>query len=322
MSRRKSYKGNKGKKTTMYIFIAIIIALVIFLALNYTPFNKVLAGQKSPIDIMKNEIEKNDYSFEVGENSVTKKSIKELTGLDTSKAPKQSFEMMSFDEEIISSKLPSKYDLRDLGYVTPVKDQGTVGTCWAFATTSTLEVAIAKKDNIIVDLSEQFLMAINKEGYGTQGGWFAHHYHIDPGAVLEEDFPYQAKDGVPWNNPDYNHKYKADSWGYVQNSFSVPNVNKLKSAIYEYGSLSVAVAADMFFQYYKGGVFDRHNRGGVNHAVNLIGWDDEKGAWIMENSWGEYWGDKGFMYIKYGTSSIGYAASYVTYSGQKNELEN
>jgi cathepsin L len=49
----------------------------------------------------------------------------------------------------------------------------------------------------------------------------------------------------------------------------------------------------------------------INHAVLLIGWDDEKQAWLIKNSWGEQWGEKGFAWIKYGSNNIGVFAAWV-----------
>jgi len=299
----------KNSKISRYVILITILVVFVLILLSY--FN--VSHGYLEVDEMRKEISKNNYSFKVAENPAITRKIGNLNIENFSKRSKS----LKNKKVSILEDIPAKYDSRELGVVTPIKDQGEVGTCWAFSTTAAMEVAIAKKDNVIVDLSEQFLMAVNTEGYGTNGGWFAHHYHINPGAVLEEDFPYQGKDGIKFDIPDYNYKYIADDWGYVDENVDIPNVNILKSAIYKYGSLSVAVYADRYFQYYKGGIFDRNRKGNVNHAVNLIGWDDEKKAWILENSWGTKWGENGFMYIKYGTNQIGYAASYVTYSGLK-----
>jgi hypothetical protein len=70
---------------------------------------------------------------------------------------------------------------------------------------------------------------------------------------------------------------------------------------------------------YSGGVFtiDESSAcgGGVNHAVILVGWDDDYGAWRLKNSWGTGWGESGYMWIQYGISNIGTNAAYVAYEG-------
>jgi len=212
------------------------------------------------------------------------------------------------------SKLPKSWDWREHGGVTPVKDQGATGTCWAFATTGPLEHAIKIKDNEYISLSEQFLVSFNKEGWGGNGGWFAHDYHIDPGAVLEVDFPYMARDDVKWDKTDYDHKYKLSEWGYVDEFKVIPSEEAIKTAIYKYGSVGAAVHADYSFQIHKKGVYrGSWLAGQVNHAIMLVGWNDALGAWILKNSWGTNWGDNGYMHIKYGANSVGYAANYVVY---------
>ncbi len=97
--------------------------------------------------------------------------------------------------------LPDAFDWRDVDGVTSVKNQASCGSCWAFGTVGPLECNIKIKDGIEVDLSEQWLVSCNRDGWGCGGGWWAHDYHEwkdDPcdgvGAVLEEYFPYQALD--------------------------------------------------------------------------------------------------------------------------------
>jgi len=72
------------------------------------------------------------------------------------------------------------------------------------------------------------------------------------------------------------------------------------------------------FDYYGGGVFQTNETctDVVNHAIVLVGWDDNQGIWILKNSWGPYWGESGYMRIKYGTSLVGYSANYVNYNAQ------
>lgn len=82
----------------------------------------------------------------------------------------------------------------------------------------------------------------------------------------------------------------------------------------KYGPVTVAVTADVYFQAYINGIFDRHSSGVVNHAVVLVGWDDDRNCWLLRNSWGTDWGIDGHMCIKYGTSSVGHSAAYVIYN--------
>ena len=89
----------------------------------------------------------------------------------------------------------------------------------------------------------------------------------------------------------------------------------IKNAIYTYGAVAAAVYVGTPFQYYTSGVFNdcRRRPKSPNHAIQLVGWDDAKGAWLMKNSWGTGWGENGFMWIAYGCDNVGYAAAYVNY---------
>jgi C1A family cysteine protease/predicted secreted protein len=220
--------------------------------------------------------------------------------------------------------LPAAYNWCDNGGCTPVKDQGSCGSCWAFGTVGPLESNIRIRDGgVVKDLSEQYLLSCNTDGWSCRGGWWAHDYHWwkpsepEAGAVYENDFPYMARDDPCI--PSLTHHEKINSWTYVGPEDGVPSVAAIKQAIYDHGPVSVAVCAGSAFQNYSGGVFQTNEycSGDVNHAVVLVGWDDNQGTngiWYLKNSWGPGWGESGYMRIKYGTSNVGYSANYIVYS--------
>lgn len=214
---------------------------------------------------------------------------------------------------VFRDDLPAHFDWREQqhGGLTPVKNQKSCGSCWAFSTVATFADVLKIRDGVVKDLSEQFLVSCNNDGWGCSGGYFAHKYHEDPGAVPAEEFPYVAKNVKC--KADLSHEDKIESWAYVSGESDMPDVDAIKQAIHEYGPISVAVAATSSFQAYKSGVFNKCGSSSINHAVNLVGWDDEDGAWIMRNSWGDSWGENGYMRIKYGCNKIGYGASFVRY---------
>jgi C1A family cysteine protease len=214
--------------------------------------------------------------------------------------------------------------------VTPIRNQGSCGSCWAFATVAPFESNILIKDSASANLSEQYLVSCNTSGWSCSGGWWAHDYHesrIVPndtvaGAVYESAFPYGAYN-APCNAP-YSHPYKLNDW-YTLGTY--PTVNAIKNAIYNYGPVSAALCAGSHFGNYSGGVFTDPDGSdctnyGINHAITLVGWDDATATWVLRNSWGPYWGEsaysggeRGYMRIVYGTSLVGYNASYVVYNG-------
>ena len=234
-----------------------------------------------------------------------------------------SAETQASQDEEIAEDLPPAFNWCDLGGCTPVKDQGACGSCWAFATAGLLELNLLIREGNFEDLSEQFLLSCNTERWGCRGGWWAHDYHqwkVPPedegaGAVLEAAFPYAARDDAC--NPPHTHRYQIRSWGFVAGEWVGAPVVDIKRAIYEHGPAATAVCVDPEFQSYGGGVFQGPGCSLVNHAVVLVGWDDEQGdsgVWHLRNSWGPQWGEDGYMRIPYGMSNVGFGANYVTHN--------
>ncbi|MBC8249470.1 MAG: protease inhibitor I42 family protein, partial [Anaerolineales bacterium] len=219
--------------------------------------------------------------------------------------------------------LPSAFDWRDHGGVTSVKNQGSCGSCWAFGTVGPLEANIKIKDGVEKNLAEQYLLSCNTDGWDCGGGWWAHDYHKnkippgepDAGAVYEADFPYVAWDAPC--NPSHTHHEKISSWAFIGSESGVPSTGAIKQAIYDHGPVSAAVCVNSAFQSYSSGVFLGPGCTDINHAIVLVGWDDNQGTngvWILRNSWSSGWGESGYMRIGYGISMVGYSANYVIYS--------
>ncbi len=228
------------------------------------------------------------------------------------------------ENQLQESHLPASYNWCDLGGCTPVKNQRSCGSCWAFSTVGPLESNILIHDGVVKDLSEQYLVSCNTDDWDcVDGGWFAHDYHEwkyppgepEAGAVHEADFPYVASDALC--DPPHTHHETIASWHFVGNEWSVPSVTAIKEAIYEHGPVSAAVCVNSAFQNYSGGIFEGPGCTDINHAIVLVGWDDNQGVdgvWHLRNSWGAYWGESGYMRIGYGVSKVGYAANYVVYT--------
>jgi C1A family cysteine protease len=235
----------------------------------------------------------------------------------------------------MDDNLPESYRCFDVKYI-PIENQGDCGSCWAFATTGVFECLLKQRDDIIKDLSEQYLISCNKDGWGCEegGGFGAHKYHYDkkgangngPGAVLESTYPYQAKK-TPCKSST-SHPYKLEGWGYIYPRFNdVADTTSIKKAIIEHGPVSCGIYAGPNFKNYKSGILrssDPENDDTL-HAVILYGWNDNNGDgyWYLRNSWGKKWGETwygeptqtngGYMRIKYGCSKVGYWANYIKY---------
>jgi C1A family cysteine protease len=272
------------------------------------------------IDDLLSQLEAKGATFTVGPSSATRRNLEDLCGL----VPPQNWWLGApFKDLKAPGPLPSYWNWCEEGACPTVRDRGTCGACWAFSTVGALETNLLIRDETEEDLSEQYLLSCNADGWDCNGGWFAHDYHewkynppeTEAGAVPEYDFPY-----VGWGGScegPYSHPWKIDDWGYVGNSSSIPSVDSIKQAILDYGPIAVAIAIGSTFQAYSGGIFNTEEWvWPVNHAVVLVGWDDNQGAngvWFLRNSWGDDWGENGYMRIEYGVDAVGYAANFVVY---------
>jgi Tol biopolymer transport system component len=317
--------------STSFRFCAHPILILILVALTISTISD---AAEVDLDALRQEIERGSYSFEVDAKALAAGSRDHLNGYRP--PPAEAIErhldrrrVLSADD--IAVQLPPRWNWMDHDGVTSIKNQRPAGTCWAFATVAPLECNIRIHDGVVEDLSEQYLVSCNNEGLGCNtGGWAVHQYfnRIPPGeaacdglsgAVLEADFPYACGEGT--YTPDcagtlsdpLPRPYLIDDFAYVTET-----VGAIKEAIFKYGPVAVSVAVDPYFQAYAGGVFDRDYSDATNHAVSLVGWDDtqgEHGVWYLRNSWGDDWGEAGYMRIEYGCSAVGSYPSYVVYKG-------
>jgi papain like protease len=106
---------------------------------------------------------------------------------------------------------------------------------------------------------------------------------------------------------------RALAWGYVNEAKpkELPSVEQLKRVLIERGPLAMPIVGDACFSVYKGGVFNGRATGIPNHVMVLVGWDDEKQAWLIKNSWGDEWGEKGYGWVAYGSSNVGAYAAWI-----------
>jgi len=263
------------------------------------------------LEEMRTEIYKNKYTFTVSQNATEyhRYGLNYYGDQVYKTAPEA-------PEYKLDPDLPAKFDWREKNGVSPVKNQGNCASCWAFSTVGIMESAILIKERKRVDLSEQYLISCNTSGWGCKKGWWAHGYHINPGAIMERCFPYQAAE-VPCKS-NCPHRYKIDSWFFINSKDSIPYVESIQGAILKYGPIAASVAVDKYFIAYSGGVFNRNYEAVPNHAVILVGWDDTQNCWILKNSWGTSWGESGYMRIGYNISMVGCWANYVVYKGESS----
>jgi len=204
----------------------------------------------------------------------------------------------------VKTALPASVDWTTAGAVTPVKDQGQCGSCWAFSTIGSTEGAWFLSNGTLVSLSEQQLVdCSSKEGnQGCNGGLmdYGFQYIIDnKGITTEAAYPYKAQDGTC--------KSSGLSVAATIKSFKdVPTNSEtaLMTAIYQQ-PVSVAVEADQdVFQLYAGGVMTKKCGTNLDHGVLAVGYGTLGGKdyYLVKNSWGASWGDKGYIMLGRGAA--------------------
>jgi C1A family cysteine protease len=205
------------------------------------------------------------------------------------------------------ASLPSSVDWRDYNggdYVTPVKDQGTCGACWAFASVGALESAMliwSDQPGGYADESEQILVSCSGAG-SCSGGYvnLAAEFLQSTGDAPESYYPYTDTNGACANALSgwQSQTTKISSWTWITTQSA--SVDALKQGLATYGPLVATMAVYTDFYYYSSGVYT-YTSGTLEgyHGIVLIGYNDAGQYFIAKNSWGTSWGEQGFFQIGY-----------------------
>lgn len=212
----------------------------------------------------------------------------------------------------VSQEFPSQFDLRDEGIITPAKDQGECGSCWAFAPIGVFEALIKRETGLEVDLSEQHIISC-APGRGCNGGaiYDAFQYMQDHGAVFESRCPYQG--AVFPYNPQGRFDYRLTGYymRYTSELSLEQRIALIKDTLLRYGPVATNMILWEDMKYYQSGVFvhDPAYTQQEGHNILIVGWQDDAqvkngGYWIAKNSAGPNWGENGFIRIAYGEAEI------------------
>jgi len=215
------------------------------------------------------------------------------------------------------SALPVSFDWARRGAVTPVKDQGQCGSCWAFSTAEGVESAWFVARNQLLVLSPQQIISCDNGDGGCGGGDLpsAFAYVEANGLESEASYPYAPSD----DTCSFNRSRVVATISGFHYATTTANETQMQVAMYTKGPLSVCVDASTW-QFYTGGVMTNNCGQNLDHCVQITGWSVDNiqnppaPYWIVRNSWSSNWGIRGYIFVERNSDLCGIAneATYAT----------
>jgi len=221
--------------------------------------------------------------------------MKKFTPSDKTKGKLLEFNNANF------GAVPANFDWRNHNPnpVTPVKNQGQCGSCWAFSTTEEIESVWILSGKQSVVLSEQQIVDCDTVDDGCDGGdtTTAYQYVISAGGLeTEANYPYEAVDQTCQFQSNLIAA-SISSWYYATKT---KNETEMQLALYNVAPLSICVDASSW-QFYQSGIIKNHCGTNLDHCVQITGYGtsaDGTPYWNIRNSWGRSWGESGYLQVE------------------------
>ncbi|MDD5530301.1 MAG: C1 family peptidase [bacterium] len=292
------------------LFYGLIVCLI--------PFCSILSAKSFTLPELQQAIKVKGAKWTAGHTSVSDLSDEEKAKLcGTAIVPSEVPLEHRYSGGVVKGTTKAAIDWRSYNgknWMTPIKNQGNCGSCWAFCTVAgfeaRLKIAYAKPDTNI-DLSEQFLVSCDTKDNGCSGGRTDYAADFVRLTGIPDDACFTYKQSTSSTEAACSQRcadwasrvVKTYDWDMIDMTGSYTSVYKQK--LLE-GPMACAITASKDFFYYLGGVYtpvleDSGEKTMLyNHGVTLCGYDDTRGAWLIKNSWGTSWGESGYGWISYG----------------------
>jgi len=270
---------------------------------------------KANLDLINEHNSRANQSYTLGVNEFADMTLSEfhskMTGYNHRQMSKSA--RAAFAPKPFKGQLPSSVDWEAAGAVTPIKNQGQCGSCWAFSTTGSVEGITKIETGTLPDLSEQQLVDCSSSygNDGCNGGLmdYAFQYIEANGLCGEKAYPYQGVTGTCQSSNCDAVIPVGQLTGYTD----IPQGSEadLLPAVAQQ-PVSIAIEADQSaFQFYTSGVFDAACGTNLDHGVLIVGYGslDGKNYWKVKNSWGASWGMSGYILMIRGKNECGLANS-------------